>query len=190
MYQASADRYDQMPFARCGRSGLDLPKIALGLWQNFGSRAALEPAREMLLRSFDRGITHFDLANNYGPEYGTAEENFGRDHGRPTSTVSRRTDPLHQGRIRHVARSLRAGRREPQVHARKPRPEPRSYGRRLRRHLLLAPFRPHNAARGDDGGPGHRGPAAARRCMSESPHTVPPPRRRRRPSFETRGHPA
>jgi L-glyceraldehyde 3-phosphate reductase len=78
MYQASADRYDQMPFARCGRSGIDLPKIALGLWQNFGSRSPLEPAREMLLRSFDRGITHFDLANNYGPEYGTAEENFGR----------------------------------------------------------------------------------------------------------------
>jgi len=78
MYQASADRYDHMPFARCGRSGLDLPKIALGLWQNFGSRTPLGPAREMLLRSFDRGITHFDLANNYGPEYGTAEENFGR----------------------------------------------------------------------------------------------------------------
>jgi L-glyceraldehyde 3-phosphate reductase len=78
MYQASADRYEQMLFARCGRSGLDLPKIAIGLWQNFGSRAPLEPAREMLLKSFDRGVTHFDLANNYGPEYGTAEENFGR----------------------------------------------------------------------------------------------------------------
>jgi L-glyceraldehyde 3-phosphate reductase len=67
-----------MPYARCGRSGLDLPKITLGLWQNFGSRAPLESAREMLLKSFDRGITHFDLANNYGPEYGTAEESFGR----------------------------------------------------------------------------------------------------------------
>ncbi len=78
MYQAQDGRYDRMPYARCGRSGLDLPKIALGLWQNFGSRAPLESAREMLLRSFDRGITHFDLANNYGPEYGTAEETFGR----------------------------------------------------------------------------------------------------------------
>ncbi|MCL1693871.1 MAG: L-glyceraldehyde 3-phosphate reductase [Actinomycetia bacterium] len=67
-----------MSYPRCGRSGLDLPKIALGLWQNFGSRAPLESAREMLLNSFDRGITHFDLANNYGPEYGTAEESFGR----------------------------------------------------------------------------------------------------------------
>ncbi len=78
MYRAREDRYDTMPYARCGRSGLDLPKIALGLWQNFGSRAPLESAREMLLNSFDRGITHFDLANNYGPEYGTAEESFGR----------------------------------------------------------------------------------------------------------------
>ena len=78
MYVAAAERYESMPYARCGRSGLDLPKIALGLWQNFGSRSPLESAREMLVRSFDRGITHFDLANNYGPEYGTAEENFGR----------------------------------------------------------------------------------------------------------------
>ncbi len=75
---AATDRYESMPYPRCGRSGLDLPKIALGLWQNFGSRAPLESAREMLLNSFDRGITHFDLANNYGPEYGTAEESFGR----------------------------------------------------------------------------------------------------------------
>ena len=78
MYRARDDRYNTMLYARCGRSGLGLPKIALGLWQNFGSRASLETAREMLLKSFDRGITHFDLANNYGPEYGTAEENFGR----------------------------------------------------------------------------------------------------------------
>ena len=78
MYRAADDRYDVMPYARCGRSGLDLPKISLGLWQNFGSHASLETVREMLLKSFDRGITHFDLANNYGPEYGTAEENFGR----------------------------------------------------------------------------------------------------------------
>ena len=77
MYLADERRYESMPYVRCGRSGLDLPKIALGLWQNFGSLAPLESAREMLLKSFDRGITHFDLANNYGPEYGTAEESFG-----------------------------------------------------------------------------------------------------------------
>ncbi|MDH5371330.1 MAG: L-glyceraldehyde 3-phosphate reductase [Acidimicrobiia bacterium] len=78
MYRAAAHRYDNMSYARSGRSGLDLPRIALGLWQNFGTEAPLESAREMVLKSFDRGITHFDLANNYGPPYGSAEENFGR----------------------------------------------------------------------------------------------------------------
>lgn len=78
MYRARENRYGTMPYARCGRSGLDLPKIALGLWQNFGSHSPLETAREMLLRSFDRGITHFDLANNYGPGFGSAEETLGR----------------------------------------------------------------------------------------------------------------
>jgi L-glyceraldehyde 3-phosphate reductase len=67
-----------MSYARCGRSGLKLPRISLGLWQNFGSTASYETAREMVLKSFDRGITHFDLANNYGPPPGSAEENFGR----------------------------------------------------------------------------------------------------------------
>jgi L-glyceraldehyde 3-phosphate reductase len=67
-----------MPYARCGRSGLRLPRISLGLWQNFGGTSTLENSREMILRSFDRGITHFDLANNYGPPPGSAEENFGR----------------------------------------------------------------------------------------------------------------
>ena len=77
MYKAAEDRYDSMGYARSGQSGLDLPKIALGLWQNFGTEAPLELVREMLLNSFDRGITHFDLANNYGTPYGSAEENFG-----------------------------------------------------------------------------------------------------------------
>ncbi len=78
MYRAAADRYDSMSYARSGRSGLDLPRIALGLWQNFGTETPLESAREMVLNSFDRGVTHFDLANNYGPPYGSAEETFGR----------------------------------------------------------------------------------------------------------------
>jgi L-glyceraldehyde 3-phosphate reductase len=77
MYRASDDRYDKMPFARSGRSGLDLPKIALGLWQNFGGAEPFEKSREMVLNSFDRGITHFDLANNYGPPYGSAEVTLG-----------------------------------------------------------------------------------------------------------------
>src|SRR5258707_7740228 len=75
---ATAARYQLTPYARCGRSGLQLPRISLGLWQNFGGNATFENAREMVLKSFDRGITHFDLANNYGPPPGSAEENFGR----------------------------------------------------------------------------------------------------------------
>lgn len=78
-YVADPQRYDgRMPYRRCGRSGLDLPAISLGLWQNFGGTDVFETARAMLRRAFDRGVTHFDLANNYGPPYGSAEENFGR----------------------------------------------------------------------------------------------------------------
>jgi L-glyceraldehyde 3-phosphate reductase len=78
MYAAAVDRYQSLPYARCGRSGLQLPRISLGLWQNFGGATPFEKAREMVLKSFDHGITHFDLANNYGPPPGSAEENFGR----------------------------------------------------------------------------------------------------------------
>ncbi|HKE92946.1 MAG TPA: L-glyceraldehyde 3-phosphate reductase [Povalibacter sp.] len=78
MYHPDPNRYQQMPYARCGRSGLKLPKISLGLWQNFGGSALRDNAREMVLKSFDHGITHFDLANNYGPPPGSAEENSGR----------------------------------------------------------------------------------------------------------------
>ena len=77
-YTAAKDRYDTMRFKRTGRSGLKLPAISIGLWHNFGGTSPLENARAMLRRSFDLGITHFDLANNYGPPYGSAEENFGR----------------------------------------------------------------------------------------------------------------
>src|SRR5215470_2750205 len=76
-YVAAADRYDRMQYRRCGRSGLDLPAISLGLWQNFGGDRPLESSRAILRRAFDRGVTHFDLANNYGPPYGSAEETFG-----------------------------------------------------------------------------------------------------------------
>jgi len=78
-YQPAPERYDgAMPYRRCGRSGLDLPAISLGLWQNFGGVDVFETGRAILRRAFDRGVTHFDLANNYGPPYGSAEENFGR----------------------------------------------------------------------------------------------------------------
>src|ERR1700716_4136894 len=72
------DRYARMPFRRTGRSGLKLPALSLGLWQNFGGDRPLEASRAIIRRAFDLGITHFDLANNYGPPYGSAEENFGR----------------------------------------------------------------------------------------------------------------
>ncbi|MET0685756.1 MAG: L-glyceraldehyde 3-phosphate reductase, partial [Solirubrobacteraceae bacterium] len=72
------DRYDQIPYRRCGRRGLLLPAISLGLWHNFGHDKSLDSQRTILRRAFDLGITHFDLANNYGPPYGSAEENFGR----------------------------------------------------------------------------------------------------------------
>ena len=77
-YVAAPDRYEHTPYRRCGRSGLRLPAISLGLWQNFGEDRPLETQRSILHRAFDRGVTHFDLANNYGPPYGSAEVNFGR----------------------------------------------------------------------------------------------------------------
>jgi L-glyceraldehyde 3-phosphate reductase len=77
-YVAAADRYDAMPYRRCGRSGIDLPAVSLGLWHNFGGDRPIENSRAILRRAFDLGITHFDLANNYGPPYGSAETTFGR----------------------------------------------------------------------------------------------------------------
>ena len=77
-YQPADDRYDSMEYRFCGRSGLKLPALSLGLWQNFGTDRPEETQRAILRRAFDRGVTHFDLANNYGPPYARAEENFGR----------------------------------------------------------------------------------------------------------------
>lgn len=78
LYSAAADRYSQVPFQRCGRSGLKLPRLSLGLWHNFGGVDLFENGRAMARAAFDLGITHFDLANNYGPPAGSAEENFGK----------------------------------------------------------------------------------------------------------------
>lgn len=77
-YLAAADRYSKIPYERCGRSGLKLPRLSLGLWHNFGGVDVFENGREMCRAAFDMGITHFDLANNYGPPPGSAEENFGK----------------------------------------------------------------------------------------------------------------
>lgn len=77
-YIAKTDRYEKMQYSRCGKSGLDLPVVSLGLWHNFGGIDDYENGRDMVLSAFELGITHFDLANNYGPPYGSAEENFGK----------------------------------------------------------------------------------------------------------------
>jgi L-glyceraldehyde 3-phosphate reductase len=77
-YLPAADRYEKMTYRRCGKSGLELPGVSLGMWQNFGGDRPLETSRAIIRRAFDLGVTHFDLANNYGPPYGSAEENFGR----------------------------------------------------------------------------------------------------------------
>jgi L-glyceraldehyde 3-phosphate reductase len=81
-YRPVESRYEDMAYRRCGRSGLRLPAISLGLWLNFGDDRPYELSRSMVLHAFDRGVTHFDLANNYGPPYGSAERNFGRILGR------------------------------------------------------------------------------------------------------------
>src|SRR3954470_10574125 len=77
-FVAADDRYSHTPYRRSGRSGLHLPAVSLGLWHNFGDDKPIETQRAILRRAFDRGVTHFDLANNYGPPYGAAETNFGR----------------------------------------------------------------------------------------------------------------
>ena len=78
MYQASEKRYDKMKYVRCGKSGLKLPMVSLGLWHNFGDTGVYANMEQMCFTAFDNGITHFDLANNYGPKYGSAESNFGK----------------------------------------------------------------------------------------------------------------
>jgi len=77
-YLAAADRYQHVGYRRCGRTGVMLPEVSLGLWQNFGDERPLDAQRAIIRRAFDLGVTHFDLANNYGPPYGSAERNFGR----------------------------------------------------------------------------------------------------------------
>src|SRR4029450_3875552 len=108
-YHANPNRYSEMDYRVCGRSGLKLPALSLGLWHNFGDTTPIEKEREILRTAFDLGITHFDLANNYGPPFGSAELNFGRllreDFApyRDELIISTKTgcDEWH-GRSRHV----------------------------------------------------------------------------------------
>ena len=106
-YVAAAERYEAMLYRRCGRSGIQLPAISLGLWQNFGDDRPIATSRAIVRRAFDLGITHFDLANNYGPPYGSAEIELRPDPRRGPAAPPGRAGDLDQGRIRHVARALR-----------------------------------------------------------------------------------
>ena len=179
-YVPAQDRYNSMRYNRCGRSGLKLPAISLGLWHNFGFDKSIDSMRAICRTAFDLGITHFDLANNYGPPPGSAEVNFGDILRTRLSRLARRAGDLDQGRLRHVARALRRM-GQPQIPARQPRPEPEAAGARLCRHLLFAPLRPRDAARGDDGRARLPRCARARRSTSASPPTIPAgPKRPRR----------
>src|SRR3954454_7146754 len=155
-YLAADTRYDSMPYRRVGRSGLKLPAISLGLWHNFGDDKPFETQRAVLRRAFDLGVTHFDLANNYGPPYGPAGNKFRAPHARRLQAVPRRAGHLQQGGLGHVAGAVRV-RRLAQVPAGEPRPEPAAHGPGLRGHLLLAPLRSRHADRRDDDGARRRG---------------------------------
>ena len=128
-----------MPYRRCGRSGIKLPAISLGLWNRFGDDTPIENQRAIIRRAFDLGITHIDLANNYGPPYGSAEINFGRvlrEDLRPWRDeliISTKAGyDMWPGPVRRVGLA--------QVPAVQPRPEPGADGAGVRRHLLLAPL--------------------------------------------------
>ena len=156
-YVAAEDRYDAMPYRRCGRSGLKLPALSLGLWHNFGDDKPIEEQRAIVRRAFDLGITHFDLANNYGPPYGSAEINFGRlfaEDLRPyrdeliictKAGYDMWPGPYGEwGSRKYLLASLDQSLR--------------ADGARLRRHLLLPPLRPRDAAGGDRRRARPRGP--------------------------------
>ena len=105
-YTPAPDRYARMEYRRCGRSGLKLPAVSLGLWHNFGEDTPHQTKRAICQAAFDHGITHFDLANNYGPRPGAAEEAFGQIL-RSDFAGLRRADHQLQGRLLHVGRPLR-----------------------------------------------------------------------------------
>ena len=106
MYQAKETRYDKMVYNRCGNSGLKLPEVSLGFWHNFGDTGVYENMRQMVFTAFDNGITHFDLANNYGPEYGSAEANVGKLLKENFRPYRDELDHQYQSRLRYVERSL------------------------------------------------------------------------------------
>jgi L-glyceraldehyde 3-phosphate reductase len=129
VFVADEKRYDSMQYRRSGRSGIRLPALSLGLWHNFGGVDNFENCRAMLRRAFDLGITHFDLANNYGPPYGSAAETFGQIFKK--DFLPYRDDHLDESGLGHVARALRKSGLA-QIHAGEPRSEPETHGARIR----------------------------------------------------------
>ena len=107
VYTPSPARYDSMTYNHVGESGLKLPAVSLGFWHNFGDITPYATMRDIVFTAFDNGITHFDLANNYGPEPGSAEKELRPSAARIFPSSSRRTDHQHQSRLRNVARPLR-----------------------------------------------------------------------------------
>jgi len=136
------NRYDSMTYRRCGRSGLLLPALSLGLWQNFGDDRSLDAQRAILRRAFDLGITHFDLANNYGPPYG-APSPISVGSFTPTSETTAMSWSSRPKRLGHVVGPVRRS-RLPQVPLGQLGSEPSPYGSRLRRHLLPPSLRPRH----------------------------------------------
>ena len=175
-----SDTVSGTTFRRCGRSGLDLPAISLGLWHNFGDDRPLDTQRAILRRAFDRGVTHFDLANNYGPPYGSAEANFGTLYAQDFRPFRDELVLSTKAGYDMWPGPYGQGGGGPQVRAREPRPVAGADGRGLRRHLLQPPLRPHDTARGDDGGARHGRPlreGALRRHLLLRPGAHPRGRR-------------
>jgi hypothetical protein len=177
-WQPADDRYERMVYRRCGRSGLQLPAISLGLWHNFGGDTPHETKRAICRKAFDLGITHFDLANNYGPPPGSAEAAFGEilrtDFAgyRDELIVSTKAGygmwpgPYGEwGSRKYLLSSLDQSLKR--------------HGARLCRHLLLPPLRPRHAAGGDDGLRSTRRFGRARRSMPASRPTTRSARARR-----------
>lgn len=154
-YSADPSRYDDMAYRRVGRSGLKLPAVSLGIWQNFGSVTPYETSRAILLRAFDLGVTHIDAANNYGPVPGSAEETLGPGAENRFGPLSGRADYLHQSGLRHVARPL-WGLGKPEIHAGLPRPEPETPGAGVCGYFLFPPAGSGNPSGGNHGRPGLR----------------------------------
>ena len=139
-YIAAADRYDEMIYRRCGRSGVKLPAVSLGLWHNFGDGRSRDTERAILRRAFDRGVTHFDLANNYGPPPGSAEETSAHPRAGPRPYRDEMIISTKAGYHMWPGPYGEWGSRKYLLASLDQSLTPD--GPRLRRHLLLAPARP------------------------------------------------